>query len=531
MGEHTYNFTIFLMKENVDKFEQCIKKTKSVFYSDIKSECALEGKIVISNSSSREPCWKNFLQTISQKELKVENNVSNKAVMLVRIRERILALTFGYGRTLLREENIERNFGFITALNMLDPQKIRSINAVTVEDLVVHVQKQSSYSTGQEEFALDTINDIMMSVTGKAKDAEDAIKVSGKDSLSVTVGVKINKLKYKLEKYLIYYGNQNYKKMGFSWIDNIREIRDSALKEELDVELDKIIKEKDYDNLYISPPDTINWSDNKGFAFSGIRKSIEKIENYKDDIEFKDYLDNVKKDGHFLPKLKQHKLYGLSSNDVPYVICNVFAALVAQVNYDSNTYILCNGRWFRIEKSFYNSVYDYVSQIPIATVDLPKCHNWECEGEYNERVAQSMPGYILMDKKMVGVANGNRKIEACDIFTIDKQFIHVKNKCVSAQLSHLFAQGRVSAECFKGDKEFRKQVSEKISEVLNESVFDYTMKPADDEYEVVFAIIDEKVGKIEDRLPFFSLVNLMTAHQHLDRMSINCSVIMIEKEK
>ena len=152
------------------------------------------------------------------------------------------------------------------------------------------------------------------------------------------------------------------------------------------------------------------------------------------------------------------------------------------------------------------------------------------EGEYNEMVAEGNPDYCLMDKRMISVENGPKKIEACDIFTRAKRMIHVKNKGQSAQLSHLFSQGKVSAECFISDMDFRKQVSEITKQKFGTPVFDYTKKPRSDEFEIVYAIIDAKDSSIEEKLPFFSKVNLMMTAQELDRMHFKFSVCCIRKE-
>ena len=64
---------------------------------------------------------------------------------------------------------------------------------------------------------------------------------------------------------------------------------------------------------------------------------------------------------------------------------------------------------------------------------------------------------------------------------------------------------------------------------FGDEVFDYHKKPESGEYEVVYAIIDENIGKIEDRLPFFSKVNLMLSVQELDRMHMKYTIMMIEK--
>ena len=85
----------------------------------------------------------------------------------------------------------------------------------------------------------------------------------------------------------------------------------------------------------------------------------------------------------------------------------------------------------------------------------------EDEGNYNERVSKTLK-YYLLDKMLIKSTQTTSPIEVCDLLTSDSQFIHVKHrKGNSAGLSHLFAQGSVSADLILGDKEFRKSIRKK----------------------------------------------------------------------
>lgn len=529
MGEVTYRFTIFLLKENVKDFEQCIKADKEVAFMKLKDDKNLDGVIVIGKSSIKKAAWINFLEYYSEDEITINENVSNKAVMLVRLNERIMAVTFGYGRAFLKEEYIEKNFGLLTALNMLDEKQIRSINAATIEDMVVHTQKQSSYATNQDEFSLNVINDIMTSIAGKSKDELWANSVSGKDSLLVSVEMFPDELKDKLQIYLSAYESDAYKMNGFSWIDNVREIRDVSLKEILENIILERLRRKDIENIYVSPPETVDWNSVKGFMISGTGKRKDNLSNYKEDLELVEYVENLNAEKDLKKKVKGDRIFALNINDEFYPISSLYAALVAQIEYNNELYILCDSRWFKIENDFFKKVKSFVAAIPVSDIKLPNCSVTEAEGDYNERISE-MEGFALMDKKLIGANGGARQIEACDIFTENKQFIHVKNRSSSAQLSHLFAQGRVSAECFISDEEFRKQVHTIVKNKLGKNVFSYRKKPGSNEFEVIYAIIAKKIGPVEENLPFFSLVNLMLAVQELDRMHMKYSVKMILKE-
>ena len=79
------------------------------------------------------------------------------------------------------------------------------------------------------------------------------------------------------------------------------------------------------------------------------------------------------------------------------------------------------------------------------------------------------------------------------------------------------------------DMNFRKQVSDIAVQKFGVAVFDYTQKPQSDEFEIVYAIIDTKNSTIEEKLPFFSKVNLMLTAQELDRMHFKLSVCFVRK--
>ena len=214
-----------------------------------------------------------------------------------------------------------------------------------------------------------------------------------------------------------------------------------------------------------------------------------------------------------------------------FAICSIYSALVFQTEYEGQNYILCAGTWYQVETSFFNQVNNFIrTRVTISDIVLPNCPKDKHEGDYNEQVASADANLCLMDKKLVSVEGGPKQIEACDLFSKDKKFIHVKNKGQSAQLSHLFSQGKVSAECFASDEKYRKQVSDLVIAKFGDTIFDYTAKPQSNEFEVVYAIIDEKESSLEDKLPFFSKVNLMLAVQELDRMHFSCSVCLVKKE-
>jgi uncharacterized protein (TIGR04141 family) len=86
----------------------------------------------------------------------------------------------------------------------------------------------------------------------------------------------------------------------------------------------------------------------------------------------------------------------------------------------------------------------------------------EKEGPYNERLSKALQGAILLDKRTVSRSQATA-IEICDVVTKTKQLVHVKRGTSSSSLSHLFAQGVVSAELLHMDSDFRKKVAKLFS--------------------------------------------------------------------
>lgn len=531
MDEQVVNLTVFLIKDYVQEFKDCMKSPNNLSSSVVKPTLEMDGVIYYCDSNKKAPRWKPYLDVWSQDDIDISDNASNKAIMLLRIQSRIMAVVFGYGRSFLKEECIERNFGFKVALNTINPNKMRSVNAATIEDMVVTTQRQASYSTSQDEFGLNVTNDIMKGLTGEPYNEEYGNHISGKDSLVVSVKMDLTELKDKLELYYSAYADDRYKRIGFEWVDNVAEVRDSMLSETLDFQLADAIEKKNIEHLHIAPPETTDWDRIIGFCYSGIGKQTDKQENYNLNLDISEYIKNIRPDTNIYSKIKRDKLYAMNSDGTPFAVCSIYAALVFQTEYEGKNYIFCSGSWYQVETSFFNQVNNFIAnRIPMSTLTLPDCPKTSNEGVYNQMVADGNDDYCLFDCQMLSADGSPKKIEACDIFTKQKQFIHVKNKGQSAQLSHLFAQGKVSAECFSSDESFRKQIVDIAKEKFSTAPFNASDKPNSNEYEVVYAIIDDKDSDINEKLPFFSKVNLMLTAQELERMHFKYSVCLIKRQ-
>lgn len=526
MGEKRETLTIMLFKDSVKGFAECLKNDideRVVTRYMVEPRSGLEGEIVVEKTKGHYPKWKGFLQTFTNETVELNPNKSNRAVMLVKIDDRFFAVIFGYGKSLINLDKIEPGFGFKTALSIIDYERIRSVNLATIDSMVMSTQHQTPYYTNGGEFDIANANDILTSISGRCSEEELGQMVDGKDSLRVSVDMNPMELAEKIRSYYSAYQGEGYKGK-YPWIDNMEKLSDKHLVKQLDDMLIKKLLDKEFSNIIISPPSTIDWGEIKGFMLTGFGKRDD-IENYREEIDVEEYFAGCKNLTKEL--LCSRVLKAAYIDDETRPLCPLYRAFVAEIEWQNNQYVLFDGKWYKIDNSFYEKVLRYVEGINISDITLPECPQGLTEGEYNLMVADNFEEFALIDKKLASVTYGPKQIEPCDLLTKNKSFLHVKKETRSSMLSHLFSQGRVAAISFLEDEEFRACTYESAVQKFDDlDKRSFIRRPDADEMEIVYVIIasKKKCDKGIRALPFFSLVNLMLVHQGLMRMRVRCSI-------
>src|SRR5262249_2988522 len=117
------------------------------------------------------------------------------------------------------------------------------------------------------DFGLDLEQDMLRSVTGAPSDSDLGNRMSGRDSLSVSVPVGLADLGAQVDRYFKKSKSKDYK-AGFSFIDNIDELRTPVEREELDEELLNRIQKGNLDRIWLVVPDLLDWTDVEGFLYN-----------------------------------------------------------------------------------------------------------------------------------------------------------------------------------------------------------------------------------------------------------------------
>ena len=536
MAKNTENYNLLL--HNTNDFVECLKDDfkESQFHElDVeKHNNFKEGRIYIASTEENTVEWLDILNSYTKDSLERDlyKNKSNKAVLMLKYekseekKEYIFSLVYGYGRTMLDDRYIVKNFGLRTAINLIEESNIKSLNSLNISRDYIDIQRQALSYVSHSDLQVNTNADILKSISGKAPSSSNFSSMSGADNLrfSAKSDVSLSEL---LKDVLNAYKSDSYKEKGLEWIDHIQAVRDSKIIASLDEEVINHIKNDSLDKPVIAPNKIISYLDIEGYFISGMNSSHTFKENFYDDIpaeQFWKFISDKINPENIIDKLKSSSLYYWLS-DSSQKVSSIYNCLFIEIEYENEKFFINNGDWFKIESTYYTDIKNKIDRIEkFNDPAIPSCaENWN-EGEFNEKFSESAPDrFKLFDKKNFHLPDyGHSRIEPADIITIEKQFIHVKKGGSSANLSHLFAQGVVSAQLYKNEILFINEIN-KLSE---EGYF----KP-DDEIEVIYGVIDKRfTKKASEILPFFSMVNLSQHYDNLSNMGVRCRLLFIEQK-
>ncbi|MDR1694850.1 MAG: TIGR04141 family sporadically distributed protein [Lactobacillaceae bacterium] len=436
------------------------------------------------------------------------------------------AITFGTGFHMLKSDSYIPNFGLKCILNLIpESEGLRKISKYDISSTPKQTSEQLSKKGSQTDFNINTQTDILTGVTGTISDKNKRLikfvgkTISGASSLSLSIRADINNIDTLLRFLSKRYQFKKYENKGFSWIDNVFYVKnDKILLDRLDDELNKKLSNitKEDDKMWIAVPEIIKWENIKGFRYC--RKNSKET---FDDINLIDLKTMIKKSPNKdfnVERLKNSYIYAASSEEKKISYSwDAFQCLNAEITISHNgknkTYMLINKGWYEINQDFLtntnNKFSNFFSQSSgINYID----YNHDDEQKYNEALALNT-GFLCLDRKMVSYGGKTSRIEVCDLLDIqNNHLIHIKRYSGSSVLSHLFAQGLISAESLIGDKNFVKKAEKKIKDKYPASNFSFGSNIRN--FKIVYAIIAKPQNSTVD-IPFFSKVNLNNTCERL----------------
>lgn len=457
--------------------------------------------LIVRKTPPRPPKWaKLFEEAVGH----LPNDLAAPAiagVLFIVVDGRGFALTFGAGgRHLLRDDVWEERFGLLTALKAVDPMSLRSVDVQSLDALQSQARIQSGQEASAEEFGLNVEQDLLKAIVGSPINGALGTRMAGSDCLNVSVRAILSDLPPLLIAYLAKY-EEPLTPGVHDWVTNIAPVKSSGVIASLELQLEARVGVGNLDGLWLAIPEIIDWSKVKGFVFSGDRKTI------YPDISFQGFKQSLKGKPPTLRLMKDRSAFAV--DDEGEVIGHpwkVYKCLYAEIDHAGAKHILNDGKWYLVAEGFAQKTQSDYSHIPLSSLVLPP-YKGGGEGVYNVQARDSAPArFFLFDADPIMHGGGQGKVEVCDLLSVDGELIHIKQYSKSSVLSHLFAQGFVSAQLIHTDDEFRAKVISKVAAPFA-SKFDPHTPPSHGTFKVVYGIISDAPGP-DLRLPFFSQVNL-----------------------
>lgn len=517
--------TVFLLRD-VKAFDDALVDdvAKELVGSGLTEASGLTGRFYSKKSFLRSPGWVKYLEPAVEGGVQDVRSASASGLLLLQVDGRVFALTFGYGRSFLNQAKIERRFGLKVVLNLIDEHQIRSLDTKKFDEMVVSTNTQTSRTTELPTFGVDVLRDIVRAVTGIAPAGSGYKSLSGADALVLGFDQPVADLPALLRDLYTHFTAKKYQ-ATFGWVDHLAEVKDPGTVVTLDAQLVADLRVGDTSTTHMAMPENLDWEDLEHFLITPTRKRA------YDELDLDEYLLQPATDAASLTvdRLKSRKVSVkfISSADAV-ARWSVYQCLVSEQRVNGKLYVLIEGRWFEVADTLVKQVNNAVSAIPPATVLLPPGLPGESEGDYNARAAAASSALTLLDKKLVAPDGSTTKIEFCDLMSTDGSLVHVKRKTRSSTLSHLFAQGHVSAEALV-DGVLRDQVRAAIQQAAGSSdaagwlsLVPPSSSPVErDKVTVTYAVIANSSASGVEWLPFFSRLTLMQTARDLSRLGFN----------
>lgn len=507
--------TVFLVKQGITDPSEILADPDSLILHTFGRLGLSRAVLYVQPRIPLAPRWVSFFEASSIPPLSLQTSGAS-AILLLPRKDRVFALAFGYGRHLLRPGRYEENFGLKATLNSIHPDRIHTIDRETFEATSRHTREQASKATDLSGFGINVDYDLLHAVAGTPTSTALGSLMAGRDSLSVTVKITIDKLPELLDEFLRRSSQTTYRS-SFPWVDHIRDIRDPDRIQILNDALVASIATGKHEKIWLAIPEIVDWNRIDGFRYGTSRRG-----ETAQDLHLSDYLAYREPDTPTLEHLKRDQVRAIDpiTDDIAYR-WTVYQCLYAEITDQDKTLLLSNGHWYEVERSYVRRVNRDIAAIRNASFCFPE-YTDASEKQYNQRVARIIPKATCLDGKLIQHGGHPSSIECCDVY-VNRCLIHMKRYAGSGVLSHLFSQGFVAASLLQRDPDFRAKVNEYLP------TRDRLRKPKDaitpSDYEIIFGIISRSATK--ETLPFFSRVTLRKVAGDLQALGFRVSVAMV----
>lgn len=519
--------SVYLLDSGLDDFSDALRDPDKLQKHDVVALEGLRGRIYLQPGQEKTPPWLRFIQALTDDDLGSHKNRHVSAVLFLERNEQTFALTFGFGRHLLKPDVIESDFGIKVAAGIIDPEQVSGIDSRAFEGTRLLIRRQSSAGTSPQAIGIDLAREMMRAVTGRVADGDLGTRVSGSDSLGLTTRVGVEAIGDRLDTLYTAYADRKYRDR-FAHIDRWQAVpraEATPYDQELVAAIERFASGSQDRQLSLAVPEIVDWRS------SGVGFSIEPVETRHAFPDLKDYLDARQGEAPTLTELHRDQLWLFA--DEPDEVSghwSVYHSLNWEFQRDDDVLVFTDGRWWRIDAQYRERIDDRLRLITTSILDRPPIDVLEHEVDYNIRLAKYRPDRAFLDRRNAKFQDEAGTVEICDVFTGQRQFVHVKREAASQPLSHLLAQAAVSADLFRHLPDFRRQLRDRLASkpLLQETIHG---RPEPGEFEVVFAIVSPASDQdVALQLPFFSRNHLARIADGIERYDYRVSICAIVEQ-
>ncbi|ACR11056.1 conserved hypothetical protein [Teredinibacter turnerae T7901] len=470
--------------------------------------------------SRSEPQWSKLFSNVNGIDSNIFKSESVRGLLVVNIENQLFAFTFGHGRSMLKSFMVERGFGLRVTLNIGDSEQIKSIDKSTLEKVSLNTRSQTSKNTNVNDFDFEFDQEILKSICAVVEnnDSENSEVVSGCDSVSINTEIELDTFPDLAKRLLSAYRDDKYQEK-YPWVDFIQFVSDPSLLQQLNEEMVKLLNEEKYDYVWISPPEVVDYNDFSGFVYK-IKKDQSPC--LHSELDLTAYIAESKpRKPITIDTLKRREILKFNVEEKNIGSWPVFYCMNCELEINGETYILNDGKWYRVDSEFADSVNNFFNSLTQCQIKFPP-YNGMKEGEYLRHIADG-ENFALLDQQWIHPKGTGNRLEFCDLLSQCDAFIHVKKYGSSSVLSHLFAQASVATEFLMNDPSVQVQVNKHLEETYLSINFNSEDSPR--KYRVVLAVMQKNVGDLH--LPFFSKVNLRHHARRLINMGFKVELAKI----
>ncbi|MFZ2113798.1 MAG: DUF6119 family protein [Solirubrobacteraceae bacterium] len=202
--------TVSLLKKNLTR-QDVLRDVGVVSSHRVTAVNDEEDSLFVASTPPHPPGWKAYLSSHVADSLDGLVTASASAVLLLEVKDRLFAITFGQGRHLLDPEVFEPDFGLRVVLNTVAPDQLKSVDAKTIDETTVHTRRDLSRNSPFSAFGLDVSRDLLRAVTGTPRDTSLAHRLTGADALGIQTRARVPDLPDLAERLLEAYEADDYK--------------------------------------------------------------------------------------------------------------------------------------------------------------------------------------------------------------------------------------------------------------------------------------------------------------------------------